>query len=221
MLPLILGAAALGALILIALDREELQEHRLAVIGPRQTGKTTLSRLLAENALPGSVPQTTVPESFKGAYDFPGQGWVRWQDIASGTGSRFGNPFAWGQWWDMLQGADRILYVYRVDLLIRNDRATLDCIARDAEHLGAFLRQHGTVPVILVGNFSDQLWASPGQADGDLLQAVRAHPTIQKALVELGGVIDKNRLVVGNLAEPESARALADEVVKEVLRDAS
>lgn len=208
-LPLIpLGVVAVGALATITVKLikptlpQKLKGKRVAILGARQTGKTTLLRYLElDGLLEGNIRGTTDANG-GGRFELNIQGANVMFDVLKDVPGN--QDLLFKDWREAVESADYVWYLFRADRLAEDDKDQNDMVRKHLTLLKVWIDEIKTnePKVILVGTHADR----HPQYGEDLL-TVSQRATAADA-IKVNAVKLKASIVVGSLATEESAKRL-------------
>jgi hypothetical protein len=219
-LPIIIGiAAAVAAAIVggtIALNWNqivlELKGKRLAVIGERQVGKTTLITYLKDGSVPAEYRETVVPEKAKGERI---QLNTLQLDIKT-TMDVPGTKDYYADWQKYYRESDYVLYLLRADRLLAGDAATQSRVLSDFHHIESWRKQHSSPPtLLLIGTHCDLDPNYASTSAGNYSDRFRKLPVVVEAITRGGGGAAV-KVVLGSMETSGDAEALVFNFLKAV-----
>lgn len=197
----IIIAIAIAVATVAYIYRDDIAEwggKKLAVLGARGVGKTTLIRFLETGEIPESYEQTVGPESTERRR-------FRLKDLKLNIKRSRDLPGGpqYGEWKKLHDEADLVLYLLRVDKLMKNDTDYEARVRRDMEQIGGWLKDRPQpVPFFLIGTHCDltdlDLTTLPPDEIGDYGDSVGALPIIIEC-VQLAGGAQHAKTVLGSL----------------------
>lgn len=218
-IPIIIAVAALatGA---VALNWDKIviayKGKKLAVLGERRVGKTVLINFLTEGTIPEKYEQTIAKEktvarrfklkdlslSIKASNDVPGS-----QDD-------------YAVWQSITDDADIVLYLLRIDKLMKGDKRTEKRVEDDMWQIGHWLQENPKDdPFFIIGTHCDltkpDLTKLPEDQIGDYKDRINKMPIIKK-IVQLGGGRNKVRVVLGSLKWKRDTEKLVFQIFSEI-----
>ncbi len=199
-----------------------LRGEQLGVLGERGVGKTHLQTFLRDGKIPTVYVQTMQEPKLAAA------GAQLWSVTGSGSGQLRvllkpgrdvpGTREAVEAWRSVVHRATILLYLFRADLLYREDTAHQRRVQEDAELIGGLLarRPSGTRPprVAMVGTHYDKVlgYASPREGSAFYRWHLRTeeNPVVGEARLQLGKALrDRPALVVGSMCTLDDTQELA------------
>ena len=162
MLPFILVPAGIAAVVWgikvlfedehETLDRllHDVSGRRVAIVGERETGKTTLNNYIHSGSVTLDYDATTFPEQMRGRRFKIGDLKLK----AKKTRDVSGSDDRYGDWKQEIHKADATLYLCRLDRLLDGDAKTIERTQQDARYIAEV--QNGS-KVFLVGTFADKV----------------------------------------------------------------
>ena len=207
---IIVGVTALlGGGVALGVNRDKLvvalQGKRIAILGEREVGKTTLFKFLSEGWLPleynaTMVGDKTAAKRFK-LKDLDLK-LKQSEDVAGGKDHH-------GEWQASAESSDLLIYLVRSDRLLAGHHATEARVKRDVEeHIKNWVSKKR---VAIVGTFADKdpRFADPAKhvEMADAFRALQSVKRMRAALGGDGGGADVT-IVLGSLAHDKYARDL-------------
>jgi hypothetical protein len=205
-IPLLLLAvaaiASIGGAVVVACNWEKihiaLHGKRLAVLGERGVGKTSLITFLQSGTLPVRYCQTGVPKK-AAARRF------QLEDLDINLKEMYdlsGDESAYGQWKIEVGKADALLYLLRADKIHAGNRSYETRVKNDLRHLADWLEEQDKRPhLLLVATHCDKVSELSNISSGKYAGCVdkfRKLPVVSE-LVERGGGNGQVRIVLGSL----------------------
>lgn len=202
---LIAGAAAYEAL------RERAEKKVLAIVGDSKSGKTTLTRYLAQGIVGETEYARTVADTKYGGTTV---------ELRNGTRLHIGDLIdvpgedsAWLSWKSRVEESDYVLYLLRSHDLRRGGGGAADRTRRDLQQIRLWLKDKAPEerpPVLLIFSFRDQDQGkeTATTAYADELIAAAGLKTVYKSLSRVTTV----RYVSGSLATKGAADDLLEQI---------
>lgn len=191
---------------------------KLAVLGERQVGKTTLIQFLTEGSIPTKYTQTVAPKpvsrkrfqlkdlqlSIKRGFDFGG------------------STDSYGEWKKQCQEADLILYLLRADRLLAGDATVEGRIRDDLKHIEGWLaewrkKQKRPLPFFIIGTHCDlnnDFVVLTDDTVGAFHDKFRDLPIVRE-LVARGGGLQLVKVVLGSMESIDATQNLVYEIFKQ------
>lgn len=205
---LIGAAAAASAMILgtlavaISTTLRELAGKRVAILGAQTVGKTTLLQVLRDKRVPTRATRTVDPApGGRFAMDVDGKT-VHFdapRDLPGNDGMGF------PRWKEAFTQSDFVWYLFRADLMLKGDAATVELVTSHLGILQAWMKEKRSnrPKVVLIGTFGDK-------APDEFLDPQSLRTAVGKlAPIKVGLVkLNKANLVVGSLATKRSSSKL-------------
>ena len=219
MIPIILAVLAVAIAGTVALNWEEiikaLKGKKLAVLGERKAGKTTLIKFLKEGSIPEKYEATNHPEKISGGRFQLKELRLVFKDMIDVPGRR---EFDWEK---TTKDADIVLYLLRVDRLMRGHIPTENRVRKDIEQIKRWLDDHPkNFPLFVIGTHCDltkpDLTKLQPDQTGDYEDKVREIPVIQKIEL-LGGGKKKVTLLLGSLKSKDTTEILVYRLLQRIL----
>ena len=218
-IPIIIAVAVLatGA---VALNWDKiviaLEGKKLAVLGERRVGKTVLINFLTEGTIPEKYEQTIAKEK-TAARRF------KLKDLSlkiKALNDVPGSKDDYAVWKSITDDADIVLYLLRIDKLMKGDKRTEDRVEADMWQIGRWLQENPKkFPLFIIGTHCDltkpDLTKLPEDQIGDYKDRVYKMPIIQK-IVQLGGGKNKVRVVLGSLKWKRDTEKLVFQILSEL-----
>lgn len=224
----IVGLLGLGGLTLVVLNWDAivrlLKGKKVAVLGARTVGKTTLIEFLKKGSVPKTYKQTVRPENVKGRRR------LRLKDLKlkiQTIRDMPGREENYGQWKTVFDDADLRFYLFRVDWIMEGKRSHEDRVRQDMSQIEQWWQEHRAssspqdrrLPLVLVGTHGDlakpDLTKVPDNERGDREDDIRKLPIIRDCLLAAGGE-ERARVVFGSLATKEDAEVLVFRILTEL-----
>ncbi len=218
-IPIIIAVAALatGA---VALNWDKIViahgGKKLAVLGERRVGKTVLINFLTEGTIPEKYEQTIAKEK-TAARRF------KLKDLSlkiKASNDVPGSKDDYAVWKSITADADIVLYLLRIDKLMKGDKRTEVRVEADMWQIGGWLQDNPKDdPFFIIGTHCDltkpDLTKLPEDQIGDYKDRVYKMPIIQK-IVQLGGGKNKVRVVLGSLKWKRDTEKLVFQIFSEI-----
>ena len=218
-IPIIIAVAALatGA---VALNWDKIviahEGKKLAVLGERRVGKTVLINFLTEGTIPEKYEQTIAKEK-TAARRF------KLKDLSlkiKASNDVPGSKDDYAVWKSITDDADIVLYLLRIDKLMKGDKRTEVRVEADMWQIGGWLQENPKDdPFFIIGTHCDltkpDLTKLPEDQIGDYQDRVYKMPIIQK-IVQLGGGKNKVRVVLGSLKWKRDTEKLVFQIFSEI-----
>jgi hypothetical protein len=176
-----------------------LAKTRVAILGRRHVGKTSLLAFLhkpeGENVLDAGT------NHMGGAFtlDIAGQGvpFVVPGDLPGNGGLGF------KEWKDAFEGADRVWYLFRADLIANRDVEELASVKSDLDMLADWMPASHRPKVLLIGTWADNTTEWPRDPDTFANDVADADP------IKVGRLkLDHAPLIVGSLLTVKDSEAI-------------
>ena len=237
MIPILIAVvvAIAGAGVAAALNWEEivkaLKGRKLAVLGERKVGKTSLLKFLAEGSIPEEYKTTDDPQKVRGRR-------FQLRDLKLAIKDTRDMPGRRGYDWErIIKDADIVFYLLRVDRLIEGHRPTESRVQKDIGQIKKWLDAESRVqkdtsqikrwldanpkkfPLFVIGTHCDltdpDLTTLSADQIGDYEDKVREMPIFEK-IVLLGGGEKKVTLILGSLKSEAMTEALVYRLFKRI-----
>ena len=209
------AAAGAGA-VALNWDRiiKALKGKKLAVLGERKVGKTSLLKFLTEGSIPEEYNPTNRPKRVRG-------GRFQLKDLKLVIKDTVDVPGRRGYDWEkIIKGADIVLYLLRVDRLMEGHRPTESRVKKDVGQIKRWLDANPKqFPLFVIGTHCDltdpDLTTLPADQVGDYEDKVR-EISIFNDIVLLGGGEKKVTLILGSLKSEATTEALVYHLFKRI-----
>lgn len=192
-----------------------LKGKRLAVLGARAVGKTTLVKFLTSGTIPAEYKQTLAPDN-AGSRRFS----LKELDIRiKDTQDISGDKAAYAEWKELHDKADIVLYLMRADLLLAGDPATETRVRDDLKHISDWLESRTPRPLFFfIGTHCDLdpefSRLTPDRA-GDYIDRFRHLPIVEEMVARAGGT-QAAKVVIGSMKTISSTEVLVYELFRQV-----
>lgn len=199
------GVAALATVVVRLVKpswSKKLEGKRVAILGARQVGKTTLLRYLELDGLLEGDAQSTTDTSHGGAFELDVQGaTVRFDVLKDVPGNQ---DLLFRDWREAVEGADYVWYLFRADLAAESDPTEIEIIRKHQTLLKGWVDAVKTSKpkVILIGTHADR-HSSFGEDPSTVIQKAKSADAIKVNAAVLNASI-----VVGSLATDDGAKRL-------------
>lgn len=219
-IPTIIAVIALAAATTIALNWDDIiiwwKGKKLAILGARGVGKTTLIRFLTTGSIPESYKQTIRPENAKGRRFQLRSLNLKIKD----TRDLPGGPDAYAEWKAIFDEADVVFYLLRIDKLMERDTEAENRVRRDMKQIEGWLKERPPSPLLfIIGTHGDlanpDLTTIPENERGDYEDRIRALPIIQECVQRTGGG-HNTKIVLGSLKSRGETEALVFGIFSQV-----
>ena len=210
----IVGWGVLGG---IAIARY-MKGKKLAILGAQSVGKTSLITYLTEQSLPKRHEPTSFPKDVKGGRieikDLKLKIW-RGKDLP-------GSPDDYGNWKKLVDEADIILYLVRIDDLMQENKSLYKYrVEQDMHQIRRWLKKRDSQEFLLfiVGTGCDltdedfTILSRPEQAE--YKQKIRNTSVLSKLILISGGG-NNVRFVLGSLKSKETSENLVYDLIGEI-----
>ena len=189
---------------------------RLAILGERNVGKTTLHHFLTTGTIPETHKATVASENVK-----RGRFQLRDLDLRIKKSKDLpGGADSYPHWEELFKEADVVFYLFRVDGLMNRIAETECRVGRDMGQINRWLEERRPdAPLFIIGTFCDLAnpdWASlSGTERVTYEEDIRALETIKKCVLLAGGG-GKAKVVVGSLKSPRDAEELLYKIFHQI-----
>ncbi|MCY3682337.1 MAG: hypothetical protein OXH16_13125 [Gemmatimonadetes bacterium] len=216
---IIVGAGLAGAGIGVAVDAiiKALKGKRLAVLGGLAVGKTVLINFLTKGTFSkkykaNRYTKKAEPNDFQ-LKDLKLR--IKESKDVSGDDSQY------GQWKDIVQKADIVLYLLRTDKLMEGDKCTEERVKRDIGLIGKWLKEYPKkFPLFIIGTYCDlmtpDLTMLPEDKRGAYENKIRGMPIFQEIALRSGGG-RKVKFIFGSLKSQDTTESLVYEIIDQVV----
>ena len=211
----VVAAAGAGA---VALKWDSIIKYlkgkKLAVLGERKVGKTTLIKFLTEGSIPEEYEATNDPRRVSGRRFQLRDLELTIQDTRDVPGRR---GYVWEK---IVKDADIVLYLLRVDRLMEGHRPTESRVQKDIGQIKRWLADNPKdFPLFMIGTHCDltdpDLTALSPDQIGDYEDNVRKMAIFQHIEL-LGGGESKVTLMLGSLKTEATTEALVYRLFKRI-----
>ncbi len=192
-----------------------LKGKKIAVLGARAVGKTTLLKYLEKGILIERYKQTLDKEEVERTR-------VKLGDLdihLRKTDDVSGDIAAYGAWKNLFDASDLIFYIVRTDKLLKRDRATEKRCEEDLKQIQGWIKESKRrKQFFIVGNHwsSDPEFKSLGADQmGNYIDRFRALPVV-KTMTQLAGGAATVKVALGSLATEGDADVLITRIFKQV-----
>ena len=220
-IPIIIVVAIALAATTIVLNWDEIvirwKGKKIAILGARGVGKTTLISFLTTGCIPESSKQTTRSEKAKGRRFS-----LRELDLKiKDTRDLPGGPDAYAEWKELFDEADVVFYLLRIDKLVESDAEAENRVRRDMKQIEMWLKDQASLPRLffIIGTHGDlanpDLTTLPENEQGNYQDRIRALPIIQECVQRAGGS-HNTKVVLGSMKSKEETEALVFGIFSQV-----
>ena len=210
---LVIGGAALLGLGILA----DIKGYKLAVLGARRVGKTVLIEFLTKGTLSKEYVKTGRPQKTDSRR-------FKLKNLALKIKESIDTPGHenfYFQWKNIAEDADIVMYLLRVDLLMKGDRDNEERVRRDISHIAEWLRENKKkYPLFIIGTYCDQTVPdftklSKNKQVDYVDERRRMH--IFRDVELLSGGAQQVRFVFGSLKSEDATENLVYEVFDQVV----
>lgn len=189
----------------------------IAILGERAVGKTNLRKFLTEGSLPKIAKQTIGTEKtssnrlkIKDLELKINEG----KDVSGSTDAR-------GEWKEIYNEADIVIYLLRADKIASKDKTTEDRVVRDIEHITPWRKEQKNPPkFFIIGTYCDKIFdfnkSKTGNNTGSYYDYFKNLPVIKNIILQAGGHQNVT-VILGSTATETST----EEVVYQLLKEAA
>ncbi len=213
-----IGGAAVGIVTSLAIDAVERawKGKSLAVLGARGTGKTTLLRFLESGSIPTNYKQTIAPEKISSNK-------IQLKELSLILRETFdlsGDKAAYGEWKQLYDKADIVLYLLRADRIMSGDKEMESRVLNDMRHIGAWQKERAKRPqVFIIGTHCDldavYVRAASNNRPADYEDSFRKLPIVRELIANCGGDQDA-KILLGSLKTPQETEKLVYVLISQV-----
>ena len=216
---IVLAATAATAAIVLNWDKivTQLKGKKIAILGARGVGKTTLISFLTTGCIPESSKQTIRTEKAKGRRFS-----LRDLDLKiKDTRDLPGGPDAYAEWKELFDEADVVFYLLRIDKLVESDAEAENRVRRDMKQIEMWLKDQSSLPRLffIIGTYGDlanpDLTTLPENEQGNYQDEIRALPIIQECVQRAGGS-HNTKVVLGSMKSKGETEALVFGIFSQV-----
>ncbi len=218
---IVLAATAATAAIVLNWDKivTQLKGKKIAILGARGVGKTTLISFLTTGCVPESSKQTIRSGNAKGRRFS-----LRELDLKiKDTRDLPGGPDAYAEWKELFDEADLVFYLLRIDKLVESDAEAENRVRRDMKQIESWLKelkdQRPLPRLFIIGTHGDlanpDLTTLPENEQGNYQDRIRALPIIQECVQRAGGS-HNTKVVLGSMKSKEETEALVFGIFSQV-----
>lgn len=207
----IIGGTAATAAVVVGVDRliEHLKGKRLAVLGQREVGKTVLIKYLTTGVLSTVYDQTTEMRPTGRNKLKMGDLSLRIKRSKDVPGAKVDYP----RWKEIHSDSDITLYLFRADLVLKNDTDALKRIEDDLGQIRRWrIKEH---PLYLIGTFCDldpDYYEYLPDRMGDYRDHLANHPGMIRAMQ----LSDQAPMIVGSLKTEDSVQAVVRSLIHQL-----
>ena len=195
-----------------------LKGKTLAVLGERKVGKSCLIEFLTKGSIPKNYKQDSYAREVSGRR-------IQLRELELYIPELTDLPGPTDQlhdWREITNEADIVLYLLRVDKLMKGDSNTEKRVEQDMRQISRWLRDKPKdFPLFIIGTHCDltnpDLTALPADRIGDYGDKVRSMPIFRKIEL-LGGGSSKVQFVFGSLKSEASTEELVYQLFYQILR---
>lgn len=222
MIPILIIAvvAIAGAGVAAALNWDEivkaLRGKKLAVLGERKVGKTSLLKFLAEGSIPEEYEATNESGEIVRGRRF------KLRDLKLAIKDTRDVPGRRGYDWEkIIKGADIVLYLLRVDRLMEGHRPTESRVQKDISQIKRWLdtNPQKKFPLFVIGTHCDltdpDLTTLPADQIGAYEDKVREMSIFQEIVLRGGGEREVT-LMLGSLKSEATTEVLVYHLFKRI-----
>lgn len=192
-----------------------LKGKRIAVLGARAVGKTTLLKYMEKGILIERYKQTLDKQEIERTRIKLGDLDIRLKK----TDDVSGGKAAYGVWKKLFEEADLVLYVIRTDMLLKHDSSTEKRAEDDLRQVQGWIKEcNSKKQFFIVGNHWDSdpdfKNLTPDQM-GDYLDRFRSLPVVKK-MTQLAGGAATVKVALGSLATERDSDTLITAIFRQV-----
>ena len=186
----------------------QMKGKRIAVLGARQVGKTTLLSFISKKVLVKDYKATLKPEDIERKMLTEYGIDIRLKSTQDVAGSDTADLRV--VWKNLCEKSDTIIYILRTDLLLNFHQATENRVKTDLQHITEWVKNNNK-KLIIVGNHwnTDSQYGILNQSDklGEYYDKVKKLPVMQD-IETLAGGAGKVKLALGSLDNEERIQKL-------------
>lgn len=203
-LPLIIagiGAALLGA-VSIASVYSSWKGRSITILGPRGSGKTTISEFLRNGEIPESPSQTV--RTTKHKIKEP----LKIKELKleiSEIEDLSGDKSEYTEWKESTKRNDTIFYLMRTDLIANENQEYINRILKDTKHISEWI-EYKKKHLHIIGTYCDKIPNFHDESYSEnvkFLDDINKNPTVKKIISQLGGR-KKAKINFGSLSSDNS-----------------
>lgn len=190
-----------------------LKGKKIAVLGARAVGKTTLLKYLEKGILIERYKQTLNKQEVER---------IKLSDLdilLKKTDDVSGSKDAYGVWKKLFEEADLILYIVRTDMLLKHDSSTEKRAEDDLEQIQRWIKDfQSKKQFFIVGNHwdTDPVFKNlTPDKRGNYEDRFRALPVVRR-MTQLAGGAATVKVVLGSLATEKDANELITSIFQQV-----
>jgi GTPase SAR1 family protein len=218
LLPFIILAVVIGTSSAVAIINWDkivfaIKGKKIAIIGARGVGKTTLFTFLSTGSIPSSYTQTTYSNKTDSIR-------YKLQDlelILKDSLDMSGSKSAYTEWKKTFLDADIVFYVFKISDVINNNSEAIERINEDMEHIKDWLNEREDKPrVFLIGTHCDldpEYKNINSENMGDYSDRIYELQTVNNMFMSVGGRNNAS-LILGTLIDDDSAEEIILHVLK-------
>jgi len=192
-----------------------IKGKKIAVLGARNVGKTTLLKYMEKGILIERYSQTVARDEIERTRLKLGDLDIR----LNKTDDLPGDKVAYAAWKSLFYKSDLVFYIVRTDMLLKNDLATEKRSKDDLEQIHQWIKESKIKKqFFIIGNH----WNSDSEfknltedTKGDYVDRFRALPVVKK-MTQLAGGSAAVKVALGSLASAKDADELISIVFKQV-----
>jgi GTPase SAR1 family protein len=193
-----------------------LKGKKLAVLGARTVGKTSLVTFLSSGSIPEKYRQTLAPEKASARR-------VQLKDLdlkVADTLDVPGSKDAYAEWKKLHDQSDVVLYLLRADRLIAGDAAVETRVRDDLRHIGGWLEARSPrPPLFIVGTHCDldpEFASLSPDRRGDYIDKFHKLPIVSESVARGGGG-QVAKVVLGSLKTIQDTEILVYQLFMQVV----
>lgn len=221
MIPIIIACLLIGAsAATIAWKWEDieiaLKGKKIAVLGARRVGKTTLLTYMSQGILIDTYVQTLKGQEVQRKRMKLGDLDIKLKK----TNDISGSTDAYVKWKELFSESDLILYIVRTDQLLNRDSDTENRVDADLRQIQSWIKVSDKKQFFIVGNHWD---SDPDFKNlkpdnlGDYADRFKALPVV-RIMIQRAGGLSKVKVVLGSLKSKDKADRLITEIFEQVLK---
>lgn len=192
-----------------------LRGKKIAVLGARAVGKTTILKYMEKGILIEQYKQTLAPEAIEKTRIKLGDLDI----ILKKTTDVSGSESAYAGWKKLFDESDIILYIVRTNQLLKSDPDTTKRCEKDLKQIKLWIKEsQKQKQFFIVGNHwndDPEYKKITDETRGDYDDRFKALPVV-KTMIQLAGGLATVKVALGSLATKEDAGLLVKRIFEQV-----